>query len=136
MTDPERLERIKGGAFLAAVAGISAFVGFGATLAAARKSDPKYFNKGIQGGVELADAGAILALRALGWGTFYAVAGTSCLCYGIWKLSGAKDLKDFRIKMGNMLPILPKNNPPKSRTEFSGLNDLLTYLSEDYGKKK
>lgn len=38
------------------------------------------------------DAGAILALRALGWGTLYAVAGTSCLCYGVWKLSGAKDV--------------------------------------------
>lgn len=37
---------IVAGAFLASVAGISAFVGFGATLAAAKKSDPKYFNKG------------------------------------------------------------------------------------------
>lgn len=44
-------------------------------------------------------------------------------------------LKDFRIKVGNMLPVLPKNNPPQSRTEFSGLNDLLTYIAEDYGKK-
>lgn len=45
-------------------------------------------------------------------------------------------LKDFRLKMGNILPALPKNNPPQSRTEFSGLNDLMTYLSEDYGKSK
>ncbi|XP_047986202.1 transmembrane protein 242 [Leguminivora glycinivorella] len=136
MEKEERLQRIKAGAFLATVAGISAFVGFGTTLAAAKKADPKYFNKGVHASAELADAGAILALRALGWGTLYAVAGTSCLCYGIWKLSGAKDLKDFRIKMGNMLPVLPKNNPPQSRTEFSGLNDLMTYLAEDYGKKK
>lgn len=47
---------------------------------------------GLQGSVEMADAGAILALRALGWGTVYAVAGTSLICYGIWKLSGAKDV--------------------------------------------
>ncbi|CAH0728718.1 unnamed protein product, partial [Brenthis ino] len=124
------------GAFLASVAGISAFVGFSATLSAAKKTDPKYFSKGLHGSVELADAGAILALRALGWGTLYAIGGTTCICYGIWKFSGAKDLKDFRIKMGNLLPILPRNNPPQSRTEFTGLNDLLTYLSEDYGKKK
>ncbi|CAD0198290.1 unnamed protein product [Chrysodeixis includens] len=130
----ERRERIKAGAFLAAVAGISTFVGFGATLAAARKTDPKFFSKGLHGSPELADAGAILALRALGWGTLYAVTGTSCLCYGIWKLSGAKDLKDFRVKMGNLLPAIPKNNPPKSRTEFTGMNDLMTYLSEEYGK--
>ncbi|XP_060801219.1 transmembrane protein 242 [Amyelois transitella] len=130
----ERLQRIKGGAFLSAVAGISAFVGFSATLAAAKKADPKYFNKGLHSSAELADAGAILALRALGWGTLYAVAGTSCLCYSIWKLSGAQNLKEFRIKMGNILPELPKNNPPQSRTEFTGLNDLLTYISEEYGK--
>lgn len=37
---------ISAGAFLATVAGISAFVGFGTTLAAAKKADPKYFNKG------------------------------------------------------------------------------------------
>lgn len=48
---------------------------------------------GLHGSPELADAGAILALRALGWGTVYAIAGTSCLCYGIWKLSGAKDVR-------------------------------------------
>ncbi|CAG9136215.1 hypothetical protein JYU34_016470 [Plutella xylostella] len=136
MEKQERLQRIKAGAFLASVAGISAFVGFGATVAAAKKTDPKYFNKGLHGSVELADAGAILALRALGWGSLYAIAGTSCFCYGIWKLSGAKDLKDFRIKMGSILPVLPKNNPPQSRTEFTGMNDLLTYLSEEYGKKK
>ncbi|XP_050557113.1 transmembrane protein 242 [Spodoptera frugiperda] len=132
----ERLHRIKAGAFLATVAGISAFIGFGATLSRARKTDPKYFSKGLHGSPELADAGAILALRALGWGTVYAIAGTSCLCYGIWKLSGAKDLKDFRVKMGNMLPVLPKNNPPTSRTEFSGLNDIMTYVAEEYGKPK
>lgn len=81
------------------------------------------------------------------------------MCYGIWKLSGAKDvsfrdnsktnvtkqhnnvddflfqLKDFRMKMGNLLPVLPKNNPPQSRTEFNGMNDLLTYIAEEYGKK-
>lgn len=38
--------------------------------------------------------------------------------------------------MGNILPVLPKNNPPQSRTEFSGMNDFMTYLSEEYGSKK
>lgn len=38
--------------------------------------------------------------------------------------------------MGNMLPVLPKNNPPTSRTEFSGLNDIMTYVAEEYGKPK
>lgn len=47
---------------------------------------------GLHSTADIADAGAILALRALGWGTLYAVAGTSCLCYGIYKLSGAKNV--------------------------------------------
>lgn len=135
MENEERLQRIKAGAFLAAVAGISSIVGFSATLSTAKKTDPKYFNKGLHGSAELADAGAVLALRALGWGTIYAIGGTSMIFYGIWKLSGAKDLKDFRIKMGNLLPVLPRNNPPQSRTEFNGLNDLMIYLSEEYGRK-
>ncbi|KAI5633788.1 hypothetical protein NE865_13478 [Phthorimaea operculella] len=132
----ERLQRIKGGAFLATVAGVAAVVGFSYTVSQAKKKDPKYFNKGLHASAEAADAGVILAMRALGWGTLYAIAGTSCLCYGIWKLSGAKDLKDFRYKMGNVLPVIPRNNPPQSRTEFSGMNDLLSYLAEDYGKNK
>lgn len=36
--------------------------------------------------------------------------------------------------MGSILPRLPKNNPQHGRTEFSGLNDLLAYLSEEKGK--
>lgn len=51
---------------------------------------------GLHSSVEMADAGAILALRALGWGTLYAVAGTSLICYGIWKLSGAKDVSIYK----------------------------------------
>lgn len=46
----------------------------------------------MQSSAELADIGALLALRALGWGTVYAVSGTGLICYGIWKLSGAKDV--------------------------------------------
>lgn len=37
---------VSAGAFLATVTGISAVVGFSATLTAAKKIDPKYFNKG------------------------------------------------------------------------------------------
>ena len=116
---------------MAAVAGISAFVGFGATLSTAKKTDPKYFNKGnflgnqpyhidlpdsflliflcfqgLHGSPELADAGAILALRALGWGTVYAITGTTCLCYGIWKLSGAKNVSNINKLFINHLKIL------------------------------
>ena len=85
---------------------------------------------------KLHETGAKLAARALGHATLYAVGGCGLLFYSIWKLSGASDLVDFRKKAGNILPTVPKNNPPQSRTEFSGINDLLQYLiDEDQAKK-
>ena len=125
--------------FLSAVTGISAIIGFGTTLAATRKQDPKYFHEGVAGvtGVKgVSESGASLALRALGWGSVYAIGGCGILFYGIWKLSGATNAEEFRNKMGSILPRIPKNNPPQSRTEFEGLNDFLTYVSEDWGKNK
>ena len=72
----------------------------------------------------LNQSGAALAVRALGYGTLYAVVGCSALFFTIWKLTGAKDLNDFRIKAGSILPRIPKNDPPVGRTEFSGMNKL------------
>ncbi len=84
----------------------------------------------------LHQSGAALATRALAYGTLYAVAGCAALFFAIWKLSGAEDLKDFRQKAGSILPVIPKNNPPQGRTEFSGINDFLQYLSDEDEKNK
>jgi len=40
--------------------------------------------------------GVALATKALAHATVYACTGCAVLFYSIWKLSGAKDLKDFR----------------------------------------
>ena len=85
---------------------------------------------------KLHDTGAKLAARALGHATVYAIGGCGLLFYSIWKLSGASDLADFRQKAGSILPKVPKNNPPESRTEFSGINDLLQYLIDTDEEKK
>lgn len=69
-----------------------------------------FFTTGLHGSVELADAGAILALRALGWGTLYAIGGTTCLCYGIWKFSGAKDVSECKKLKNNKHFIYFKSN--------------------------
>lgn len=87
--------KFSAGIFLTAVTGFSAVVGFGATLAAVKKQDPKYFNKGLTGTIEMTESGATLAMRALGWGTLYAFTGCGILFYSIWKLSGAKDVSLF-----------------------------------------
>jgi hypothetical protein len=40
------------------------------------------------------------------------------------------------LKVGNLLPTIPKNNPPKSRTEFSSLRDLLEYVVQESDKSQ
>ncbi|XP_028128283.1 transmembrane protein 242 [Diabrotica virgifera virgifera] len=133
ISDEDRQFKVKAAIFLSGVSGISALIGFGATLASAKRQDPKHFGIGMTPTRELSETGASLALRALGWGTLYAFAGCGVLFYGIWKLSGAKNLQEFRYKMGSALPVIPRNNPPQGRTEFSGLNDLLDYLQHQKG---
>jgi len=129
-------EKIYAAVFLSTVASISALAGFTRAVAAARKQDPKYFGDGISGIKGVHETGASLAIRALGWGTFYAITGCGLLFYGIWKISGATNAEEFRFKMGSLLPKIPKNDPPQSRTQFEGLTDLLTYISEDWGRNK
>ena len=64
----------------------------------------------------LHESGTKLARRALGYGTLYALGGCCVIFYSLWKLSGAKNLVDFRQKAGSILPRVPKNDPPQSRT--------------------
>lgn len=81
-------------AFLGLVGGVSALFGFSKTLATAKKADSKVLQQaGTRQGIILMDEGTTLAMRALGWGTLYAVLGTGAFCYGFWKLSGAKDVR-------------------------------------------
>jgi len=75
-------------------------------------------------------------MRALGWGTLYACSGFTLFCVTVWKALGVNDLQEFRLKVGNLLPTIPKNNPPKSRTEFSSLHDLLEYIIQESDKSQ
>lgn len=77
---------------------MSAMIGFSSTVMSSKKKDPEFFNKGLmpQGGSKGAsEAGAALAMRALGWGTIYAVGGCGVLFYTIWKLLGVNDVSRF-----------------------------------------
>ncbi|CAG0924022.1 unnamed protein product [Notodromas monacha] len=121
--------------FLSGVAGASLLFGFGSAVAMAKKKDPTSFSQGmtVGGGGE---NGASLALRALGRGTVYAVLGVSVISWGVWKLSGAENMKDFWLKVQSIFPQVKKNEPPVGRTEFDGFRDLFEYLSGDYSRKK
>ena len=49
--------------------------------------------QGLIAGEHVPESGAALAMRALGWGTLYAITGVGLVCFGIWKLSGAKSVR-------------------------------------------
>jgi len=125
--------KAKAAAFLTFAGGLGLFGGFGAALASAKKQDPKAFDQGLVpkatdlAKVKAYESGAALASRALAWGSFWAFAGCGVLFGSIWKLSGARDFREFREKVGGILPAIPKK-PSEGRTEFSGLNDFLQYI--------
>ncbi|KAK2187940.1 hypothetical protein NP493_149g02004 [Ridgeia piscesae] len=117
--------------FLAGVASMSMMCGFGATLAVAKKKDPNMFTKGLIAGEHIPESGAALAMRALGWGTLYAVTGVGLICFGIWKLSGAKSMEDFRAK----IPKAPKKEPT-GRNSFKNTTELIDYIMHNGEHKK
>jgi len=155
--------KVKAGAFLAFAGGFGMLAGFGGALSQVKKQDPRHFDKGMTGldpAEEAAkqkamrsldnaamekirnaravhESGAALATRALGWGTFYAFAGCGVLFYSIWRCMGVSSLTEFREKAGNILPVIPKKpKEPGERTEFSGINDFLSYIIEKDKEEK
>ncbi|ODM89355.1 Transmembrane protein [Orchesella cincta] len=121
--------------FLSSVGGMSFLFGFGSAVSTAKKKDADAFDKGVTPSLK-SESGVALASRALRWGTFYAFTGCGILFFTIWKLMGVKNLQEFRQKSGEMLPRIPKNDPPQSRTEFKSLTDLLQYVIDEDEKNK
>ena len=154
---------LKAGAFLAFAGGFGLFAGFARALGQTKKQDPAGFDRGMTGvdpareaareeavrrldnvAMEqirreqaLQESGAALARRALGWGTFYAVAGCGLIFFSVWKLMNVNNLTEFREKAGSWLPKIPKKPvQPGERTEFSGINDFLHYIIEKDKEEK
>ncbi|XP_054728495.1 transmembrane protein 242 [Anastrepha obliqua] len=132
-TEAARIEgdskyKLRAAAFLGLVGGVSAIFGFSKTLGKAKQSQNKLIDKSGREAAILLEEGSALALRALGWGTLYAVLGTGAFCYGVWRLSGAKNMGEFRTTMGKGLPRITKDSPPTSRTEFDSLTDFMKYV--------
>uniref|UniRef100_A0A2H8TWJ6 Transmembrane protein 242 n=1 Tax=Melanaphis sacchari TaxID=742174 RepID=A0A2H8TWJ6_9HEMI len=88
-------DTIASAVFLTCVAAGAGLFAFASTLASARKTDPTMFSKGQSPPLPTAETGVQLAIRALKWGTFYAVGGCGLFFYGVWKMSGANDASIF-----------------------------------------
>jgi hypothetical protein len=61
----------------------------GKTLSMAKQKDHKFFDKGVVATGEMSETGAMVALA---WDTLYAFLVPGAICYGVWKLSGAKNV--------------------------------------------
>ena len=141
----DKADKLKAGLFLTIVTVLGRASGFGFSLGSTKKKESKTATAAYKPGLKrssaaelnyLYESGADLARRALLRATLYSVSGFSLMCFGIWKLSGAKDFQEFRHKVGSVLPKIKKPSDKQGRTEFENLTELFQYVIDEDNKKK
>ncbi len=135
-TDRNKAELLGKGFFFTLITAVGVISGFGISLGSTKKQNSKLVKnkKNID---YLHASGAALARKALLRATILTVSGFSIFCFSIWKLSGAKDFKEFRYKVGQVLPTISNRSKEKEgRRDFENLTELWHYLIDEDQKKK
>lgn len=134
----DKADKIKAGLFFTLVTTIGLLSGFGYSFSSTKKRETKNIGKQkLHNYYNLHDSGVELARRALLRATLYSVTGFSLFCLTVWKLSGASNFEEFRLKIGSLLPNIKRNPDQQSgRTEFKNLTELFQYIIDEDQKKK
>ncbi|PIK52920.1 putative transmembrane protein [Apostichopus japonicus] len=91
------------GLFLGSVACLGVLGGFAMTVARVKKRNPASFMKGVLANPELdqMESGASVGLRALGWGTVFALTGVGTISFVFCKLIGVSSVSLHQICKAN-----------------------------------
>ncbi|XP_022104471.1 transmembrane protein 242-like isoform X2 [Acanthaster planci] len=120
-----------GSVFMVSVAGIAMISGFGLTMATAKRKHPGSFSKGIlpNPSVSIHESGASLGMRALLWGSLFAVTGFGTLTFAVCKVMGFNSVEDFKKKFQSVAPRVRRN--PNSEPEEVTLRKLHQEILEE-----
>ncbi|XP_071800614.1 transmembrane protein 242-like [Asterias amurensis] len=126
-----RFPLFKGSVFMVGIAGIAMLSGFGMTIAGSKRKHPASFTKGIfpDPSASLHESGASLGLRALLWGSFFAVTGFGTMTFLVCKAMGVKSVADFQTKFQSVAPRIRRNEA--SEPEEVTLNKLREEIFKD-----
>lgn len=124
------------GLFFTLITTVGVISGFGISLGSTKKQNSK-LNKNKKNLNFLHESGAVLARRALLKATVITVSTFSIFCFSVWKLSGAENFRDFRVKAGHFLPkISNRSREKEGRRDFENLTELWHHLIDEDQKKK
>ncbi|XP_039266139.2 transmembrane protein 242-like [Styela clava] len=98
--------------FFLGITTMGALGGFGAMLSRTERQNQK-LKQGQQVDPVMTENGIALARKALGRATLYSVGGFSLFCLVVWKMIGAKDFEEFRMKLGNAFPKIHRPREPE-----------------------